>query len=122
MSEKMIEIKGKKVSEETIAAALKEYHDFEEKEVTAPIISVAALPDGEEVAIIRLSDDMFEYIAEDVEHVLVIDGDGEVLVSEYDQFYEFKNHINCEHVFGTLIKKTKKCRKRKVTKYEDTDE
>lgn len=122
MSEKMIEIKGKKVSEETIAEALKEYHNFEEEEVAVSIVSVTTLPDNTEVVIIRLSDEALNAIQEDEECVLAISNDGEVLDSSYDRFHRFEKHTNCEHVFGTLVKKTKKCRPRKVTKYQDTDE
>lgn len=113
--EKMIKIKGKEVSEETIAAALEAYHDFEEKKVTASIISFAISKQdetyGEEVAIIRLSDDMIEVITEGGVNALVIDQDGDYLTTSYDKFDVFDDYEDVDNVFGTLFKRTKKCRR-----------
>lgn len=112
MSDKMIEIKGKKVSEETIVEALKEHLEFQE-EVTAPIISFGIDKESGEhrdVAIIRLTDDMLASM--DLGGgVIVIDTDGAAVEDDTDLFYKFEE-FSPKPVFGTLIKRVKKRKKK----------
>lgn len=129
MSEKMIEVKGKQVSEDTIAEALKNYcHTLdsfrenapdEEEKVKVPILSIAGDSSSSSVAIIRLSNEIFNSIYDclyglDSDNsndtiTIVIDQDGSVIDVSPELTEDFEGQYkNISPIFGNyVITKTK---------------
>jgi hypothetical protein len=103
MSEKMVEIKGKQVSESTIVEALKKHYNFEKKR-TAPLISLVTYENADDRVVIRLSEEMVRHIQKFDAELLVVDEKGCVGASDIDVFSNLYNlgYIYVKPIFGEI--------------------
>jgi len=98
MSEKIIEIKGQKISESTIVEALKKHCNFQEKK--KPIIELVQWSEPNDRLAIRLPNEAIKRIKEG-HNIVILTSDGCVVNSGFNFVYA-DYYDNLHPIFGEI--------------------